>query len=462
MVVILGLTAQAGGKSMAAAKFWEVDCDSVERMSDRYLRDRWTWSQVALVTKHIGEGRDLDSLSFLKRYPKECDFYGGFDLRGIRFPQPYLLEGHKLQLPFVHLEKSMLFTQSFKEAFLHDAHFEESNLVSSDFSGAQCHEAHFNRATAVSAKFVGTVLFMCDFHGANLGNADFTEADLHSADFSGALLVGANFSQAELSSARFKNTFLDNARLDKAHCRHIHWDGYYIGEETNADLMARALEEPDAHRADVRYKRDFQEVFGYSRKTPPLVREDIMTQAYLRAKLTYRYLKNIYQSYDLTEIAKEFHYRENCVTTKLSSNPFSWLVRKLLFEWTYGYGSRPWRLLWSSAAVIGFFALGFLVMSVARVQSGVYRVHSKTGAPTKIATNSLKDVPCVLGNSFYFSLLTFVTFGYGTITPQQWVRLLRLEEVEVRPVRWARIVAALESLAGIYLLALFAKVIFGG
>jgi len=462
VVAFASLVLAFGPQFVWAAEFWEASCDSVEAMSDRFLRSRWTDRQVASVVACLKERCDLGDLPFLRKFPWECSFAESFDLRGINLRVAADLTGHKVELPHAHLEKSFLQGLHLQDAVFWDAHFQDAELNTSDLSGAWCHNADFARVRAYSVNFQNAILFMCNFHGATLVGGNFQSADLNSADFEGALLVEADFSGADLTHARFKNTFLDNARLDRAHCRYIDWDGYYIGEETNADLMAEALKEGDAHRADVRYRRDFQEVFGYSRRNPPLVREDIMTQDYVRAKLTYRYLKNIYRSYDLREIAGEFHYRENCVATELSSRPVSWLVRKLLFEWTYGYRSRPWRLLWSSVAVIVLFGLGFLVMSFVRIRSGVYRVDATTDAPTRIAINSLKDIPHALGNSFYFSLLTFVTFGYGTITPQQWVRLLRLEEVEVKPVRWARIAAALESLCGIYLLALFAKVILGG
>jgi uncharacterized protein YjbI with pentapeptide repeats len=457
--LFLGITLQA--ESVLAAESWEVSCDSLQRMNESFLKFRWTDGQVNSLIAHIKQGRDLDSLPFLKKFPRECGVSDGYDLRGIRLFGRAHFKGYSVELPYVHLEKSVLKLQDLQNAVLFDAHFEDAELGLSDLSGARCHNAHFERVKAYSVKFEDAVLFGCDFHGATLVGASFKNAELNSADFEGGLLVGADFSGADLMHAKFKNTFLQDARLDDARCRDIHWDGYFVGEERSADLMARALKEPDAHLADARYKQDFEKVFGYSRRISPLVREDIMLQGYTRAKYTYRYLKNIYQSYDLAEIAKEFHYRENRVATKMSGNPFSWLARKLLFEWTYGYGARPWWLLRSSGIVVLFFTVGFLLLSFMRVKSGIYRIDEDQESQSRISVKSLKGVFPAFGNALYFSLLTFVTFGYGTITPQQWVRLLRLEQVDLKPVRWARIAAALESLAGIYLLALFAKVILG-
>ena len=186
-----------------------------------------------------------------------------------------------------------------------------------------------------------------------------------------------------------------------------------------------------------------------------------MIQEFQKSKYTYRYLKNIYNSYNHFEIAKQFHYRENQVATKLSSKPFSWIARKLMFEWTYGYGSKPWMLLPSFVIIILFFTVCFFMMSLFHVKSGIYRINGKSEIPQRISAKSLKHFPAVLGNAFYYSLLTFTTFGYGAITPQQWVKLLRPNEVELKPMKWARPVAAFESIAGIYILALLAIVIFG-
>jgi uncharacterized protein YjbI with pentapeptide repeats len=448
-------------ESVSGAEIWDVSCDSLKNMSEAYLRNRWKDRDIDSLVQYIKDGRSLESLTFLKKFPEECDFCEGLDLRGLFLMRIPYFEGYKVQLPHAHLEKSKLLMQNLKNAIFSDAHFEEADLLGSDLSGASCNNAQFVKVKAGGVNFHEADLFNCNFHGAWLVGVDFTNADLNSANLEGALLVSADLSGADLTHTEFKNTFLDNAKLDNANCRNIEWSGYFVGEEQEADILADALKERDAHAKEVRYSQAFRNLFGYSRSINPFISEEIMIQNYKRAKYIYRYLKNIYRSYDLHETAREFHYRENRVATKLTAKPFSWLARKLLFEWTYGYGSRPWRILWSSGIVILAFALGYFIISVLHAESGIYRSDNKPNAPERISPSSLRDFPCVLWNTLYFSLLTFATFGYGSITPQQWVKFFRLEEIEMKPVRWARIIAGFESLVGIYLLALFAKVIFG-
>ncbi|MBI2487025.1 MAG: two pore domain potassium channel family protein [Deltaproteobacteria bacterium] len=176
------------------------------------------------------------------------------------------------------------------------------------------------------------------------------------------------------------------------------------------------------------------------------------------AELTYRDLKTFYEKELLYDVAKEFHYRENEVKTKGSS----WVMRIFriaFFKLPYGYGSRPFWLLPYSLIVIVIFALIFALLTIPRgTKSGIYFVQAESDKKEEILSfrKGMLFLDCL-----YFSLLSFTTFGYGTLHLRKLLEFFRLEPVEFKPVGWSRIFVGLEATIGIYLLALLATVLFG-
>ena len=179
------------------------------------------------------------------------------------------------------------------------------------------------------------------------------------------------------------------------------------------------------------------------------------------AENTYRDLESFYKKEGLDEIAGEFNYRENEVRTRR----YPWYhplrpLRFLFLKWTYGYGSRPIRLLWYSVVVIGVFTVIFSMFTLPRgTKSGIYLVRSEGHEEEGVLLTFRKGR--LLLDCLYFSLLSFGTFGYGALQPRQWLEFFRLEPVEYKPVGWARIFVGLEAAVGIYVLALLVTVLFG-
>ena len=62
---------------------------------------------------------------------------------------------------------------------------------------------------------------------------------------------------------------------------------------------------------------------------------------------------------------------------------------------------------------------------------------------------------------FYFSLITFVTFGFDILQPRQLLEYFRLKPISYVPLGWTRIVVGIESALGIYILALLFMSVLG-
>jgi hypothetical protein len=127
---------------------------------------------------------------------------------------------------------------------------------------------------------------------------------------------------------------------------------------------------------------------------------------------------------------------------------------------TYGYGSRPIWLLRDSGIIIIVFFLIFAFLTIPRrTKSGIYLIQpGRHGEKEKLLT--FQEGRLFL-DCLYFSLLSFVTFGYGALQPKQWLQFFRLQPLEFKPVRWARIFVGIEAALGIWIFALLVTVLFG-
>ena len=315
------------------------------------------------------------------------------------------------------------------------ANLQGADLSDADLRGANLYKANLQEAKLWLGRLQGANLRVALLQRANLRGAHLDSANLWRADLQGADLRGASLQDADLLGARFDTTYLQSVDLGTAkNIRYIVWGDtleprYFIGEEKLAD----------------------------STRTEKAFRD---------AEITYRDLKSFYQKELMYDIAAEFHFRENEVITKrllrTSTKPwkepwdtFLGVMRFHFLKLTYGYGSRPWWLLWYSLGVIFLFSIIFFLPTLfTRANLGIYT--SKPGSARKRRLTWRQPHECL-----YFSLLAFATFGYGAIRPKQWLQLFRLKLVEHEPVGWIRIFVGVEAALGIWVLALLVTVLFG-
>jgi hypothetical protein len=300
---------------------------------------------------------------------------------------------------------------------------------------------------------------------ANLKEANLRAADLRMANLDRANLLKSNLDFANLQHASMKSSLLKYASLDRADLFGVCFDSTYL---LQANLAAAE---------NLRYI-----VWGDSIVGRYVIGEEVaatyITESegtisrgdFQAAEITYRDLKSFYEKELMYDIAAEFHFRENEVITKrllwTITKPwkepwdsFRGVVRYLFLRLTYGYGSRPWWLLWYSLGVIALFSIIFYLPALfPRARAGIYI--AKEGSTRKKRLTWRPFLKC-LWECLYFSFLGFATFGYGAIRPKQWLQLFRLQPIEHEPVGWIRIFVGLEAALGIWVLALLVTVLFG-
>lgn len=428
------------------------------------LKKRWPEEKVEELVEARRKGKWMSD--YVQRLPTGMDDLPySWDLRGIS------LSGRDLDsiwLTFVLLQGAWLWATSLQGAV----------LLSSNLEGVMAWEVNLQGADLRRSILRDASLRLAKLQGANLWSAGLQGADLRGAKLQGAILREADLADADLSGAVFDSTHLSGANLGSAkNIRFLIWGDrvkprYIIGEEVEilsfneaieslksvihslqvtADSL-RTMKDSPAMTIDSLEKRIIEAV--RQRDTKILSRRD----AFLRAELTYRDLKTFYKKELLDDVAMEFHFRENEVRTKTSPQ-YVRPLRVLFLKWTYGYGSRPSWLARYSLVVVGLFSLIFTLLTIPRnTGSGIYL--TRPGSNQKDELLPFRRGRLFL-DCFYFSLLSFATFGYGALQPRQWIQFFRLEAVEYKPVRWARIFVGIEAALGIWVFALLVTVLFG-
>ncbi|MDH5542582.1 MAG: pentapeptide repeat-containing protein [Nitrospinota bacterium] len=247
---------------------------------------------------------------------------------------------------------------------------------------------------------------------ANLTDVNFRRASLRGAHLFGSDLTGANLFKANLDNANFKQTVLIDAELlgtkfGNASFENVYWGpGYKVKNELEAD---NASDEGDLDKA---------------------------SEKYYEAMEIYRNVKNNLQSRGLSHYAGKFFYREMIMQRRLMP---AWSPERfwsIFMDFSTGYGEKPYRIITLSTITITIFALIFGFLGLTHF-SGV-------STDSFSLSLSVADNLLILYNSFYYSVVTFTTLGYGDYSPEG----------------VGKILSALEAYMGYFLLALFVITIY--
>ena len=244
------------------------------------------------------------------------------------------------------------------------------------------------------------------FRGSDLGHTNLRDADLFRADLQ----------ETDLFRADLRGTFMREAQMERAFL-----SGVRIDEQTDlADISW-------GHKKVSEWER-----IGF----------------YRNARAVYRQLFTWHKNHGYSDLAGEFLYREwvckrleaRSVLTEGLSWHSPWRMPGLLkllwwkalvsflflitFELLFGYGERPFRVSFFAAFVVFVFAMIYFVYPL-----------------SELASIDGAELSSRLWHSFYFSLVSFTTLGYGG-----WVG---------HPDSWIRSLGSIESFIGLFITAMF-------
>ncbi len=247
-----------------------------------------------------------------------------------------------------------------------DARFVNCNLEETDVSGADLRYSHFEGVDAQSV----------NLRGSNLEHTEFHRTDLRGADLRGARLHYAVF---------------DNARIAES----TNFGNNVVYEE-------ELLDAEDDEFTSLRVQRELES-------------DDDRMNRYEAAHWTYKELQRLTQENGLTAASRDYYLQQKDVRRREAWEYGSYprALAKEAWRWTTGYGSNPWRVIATAAAVIVVCAVLFPLL-------GEVHAGTPSGTPAKYFFDpgmGLYYNFVVFLHSLYFSVVTFATLGYGDMQP---------------------------------------------
>ena len=240
-----------------------------------------------------------------------------------------------------------------------------------------------------------------DLSHADLYHANLKDAHLFEINLSYANLIKADFTRANLHWASLKRANLLGTNFLHAKLEHIEW-GKRILQEVEASRMRSKGLHQDAK------------------------------SLFIESEEIYRSLFRECEKQGLYEEAGNFFRKEMLMRrAQMPKLSFKWLV-SCLVDISCGYGERPWRVVAFCSLVILGCACLYYFFGI-QGQGQILQFSLDKGLWTALKEWTL----CV-----YFSVVTFTTLGFGDYTP----------------VGISRIIAAMEALAGAFIMALFVVV----
>ena len=321
-------------------------------------------------------------------------------------------------------------------------------LVSLDLSKIDLSKADLRKAHLDGANLGKATLIDANLIGADLTGADLREAALTSADLSGADLTGADLREAKLRGADLTRADLTGAKLDSAEFADVN--------------LTKAIYQPASAPAA-----------GYLSGLTDLVTVQFDPGEYSGLV----HLRTALQEAGLRELEREATFALESGRTRhlLADYSVEGALRLVFFQWTTGYGLYPGRAILILFGLAGFMTLVYLpvVAMPGRVgkRNGIFRIWPRgriraigksfeAAEDERIERLDVKG-PAVLGYALYFSLLSAFQIGWRDLNVGGWLARLQAREYALRARGWVRVASGAQSLASVYLLAMWALTYFG-
>ncbi len=316
----------------------------------------------------------------------------------------------------------------------------KADLSYADLSKANLNEANLGEANLIGANLTGASLAYADLSKANLNEANLSGANLWWANLSEASLVGANLSEAKLNSANLSRAFLVMANLSKTELMHTNLKDAIFSEVDLTEAQYEPSSAPD--KGSLAGLKGLTKVWFNEEEQSGLVQ-----------------LREALKDAGLRNLEREATYVIEYGRTYYAPWYVKW-TKRLLFEWTSGYGLNYLRPLLILSGLILVFSIVYIFPIVGKGKKGIYRVWSKKKENGIEELDKLNGVKFI-GYAFYFSVLSTFHIGWRDLNVGSWIARIQPNEYFMKATGWVRTVSGVQSLISIYLLALWALTQFG-
>lgn len=402
----------------------------------------------------------------------------------------------------------------FRGAVLKNISFSGTNIMFSDFSYAKLSESKFSNADASYAKFHEAMLY-----GVKIDNSIFHRAEFNKAHVDNAEITNSKFTKAIFDNASFLSSSFEKVNMSSSSMIKAHGSDSYFGEVdlygakiSNVIFSETDLEKCDLSNADLTEGFFEDGSFISSDLTDAILKNAIFSFVdfksakllanpdHLPSLIRFSYSKNIDKS-EFFEVSDEGVYRAPFLTAIRNGYKENGLVddaKKLTYflrkekqkrEWDRGffekinsaaqyfafdltvkYGYSPWsaiQILFAITLLMSFYYYYELSNdSVNKIMMEKKEFIEEDGVV--VLTGDIKRYEVLLADkferfkvSFYFSLLSSFHIGWREINLGNWLVRLQKSEFTYVPIAGIRRVSGIQSLLGVYLLALSILSFFG-
>lgn len=443
--------------------------------------------------------QEVDHILREHRAGKTADFSGAnlsfANLSEARLDHAILREAY---LYGTNLSGAYLLQTDLSKAKLYNANLSGANLIGANLSEALLTKANLSKATLHQANLSNSYLFRADLRGADLVEANLNRAILSESNLSGAGLRKANLSGARLRKANLSGAGLTEANLSEAMLREANLSGAFLEKAilvraniVQAEIAGATFVDADLENATLELKA------GSITDTTKFVGvKGLPYLTYKNSPHSLMELREAFKKAGMRNQEREVTFALNHTRRLIlwEDGKREWAVAKILdslfnlvcFEWTCGYGMSPGRPL-------QFLGLGLLVFTIPYML-GLGSRNRETGIwvvlmPDRVLHKDIKDHPVkltfqnpflppaerrgsrlrptiqrllgVLWVGFHFSLLSAFSLGWRELNVSNWITRIQKREYTLRATGWPRMVAGLQSLLSVYMLALWVLTYFG-
>jgi hypothetical protein len=163
---------------------------------------------------------------------------------------------------------------------------------------------------------------------------------------------------------------------------------------------------------------------------------------------------------------------------KLQGRWFWYLLDRVLFDWTCQYGMDYGRPLVFASYLWFICTAIYLFIIIFGKRAAIVKEYKKSPGKDKQLTLDTSDLSAksnklevillvvwremkLLGWAMFFSLMSAFNIGFRDFNFGRWLRMLLPQELDLRPVGFARTVSGVQALLSVYLFALFLLTYFG-
>lgn len=315
-----------------------------------------------------------------------------------------------------------------KETNLFKSHLNEVDLVDADLTGADMRYNNLSEAD----------LALADLSKADLDNADLSGADLHRADLSEGDLSGADLSEANLREVNLTEANLRQTTLDRVKLYETILESIEINEGTTAQPPSLWEQEADADAEEGSFSQ-----LGLCRLRG-LGRSESDPDDLQRAEQQYRRIERLYRENDLRPnralAIQEKHARRK---RALAEGNYGRWLRGAFSRWVFGYGLLIWPILTVMILAIVVCTFVYPILGFEDGTLAASATETSTVAYQTFPPSLSWETAVTLGQSLYFSTITFSTLGYGDLSPTGLARAVATVESFIGALSMAYLVSVL-------------------